>query len=108
MFVNQALFESDKSNEDKIVEKVKNTIKQTKDVQGLLAVECWKKENKDLVEYAIVTKWTAKKDFIEWLSREDHVTEHKEMNKQKKQGVSDKPVLKKTLLQFEAIELTEL
>lgn len=108
MFVNQALFESDKSNEDKLVEKVKNTVKQTKDIQGLLTVECWKRENKDLVEYAIVTKWTAKKDFIAWLSREDHVTEHKEMNKQKKQGISDKPIFKKTLLQFEAIELTDL
>lgn len=109
MFVNQALFECDKSNEDKVVEKIKNTVEQTKNVQGLLAVECWKKKNKDLVvEYAIVTKWTTKQDFIAWLSRQEHVNEHKEMNKLKKQGMSDKPILKKTIHQYETITFVDL
>jgi heme-degrading monooxygenase HmoA len=108
MFINQAQFEGDKFNEDKIIVKIKNTIDQTKDVQGLLALECWKKESNDLVEYVLVTKWTTKKEFITWLSREEHVNENKEMNKQKKQGISEKSILKKTILQYEAVEVTEL
>jgi heme-degrading monooxygenase HmoA len=111
MFINQAHFEGDKLNEDKIIIKIKSTIDQTKDVEGLLALECWKKDSNDRndrAEYVLVTKWTTKKEFITWLSREEHVNEHKEMNKQKKQGVSEKPTLKKTILQYEAVNITEL
>lgn len=108
MFINQAHFEGDKFNEDSIILKIKKTIDQTEDVQGLIALECWKKENSEHVEYVIVTKWTSKKQFITWLSREEHVNEHKEMNKQKKQGISEKPILKKTILQYETVEVNEL
>ncbi|MCY9007373.1 antibiotic biosynthesis monooxygenase [Peribacillus frigoritolerans] len=108
MFINQANFEGDKFNEDKIIEKIKNTIDQTKDVQGLLALECWKKKRNELVEYVLVTKWTTKKEFITWLSREEHVNEHKEMNKQEKQGISENRIFKKTIFQYEGVEVTEL
>jgi len=74
----------------------------------LLTLECWKQENNDRVEYVIVTKWTTKKEFISWLSREEHVNEHKEMNKQKKQGINENSILKKTIFQYEAVEVTEL
>ncbi|WP_458120646.1 antibiotic biosynthesis monooxygenase family protein [Paenibacillus sp. Z6-24] len=107
MFINQAHFESDKFNEDYIISKIKKTIDQTEDVQGLIALECWKKESNAHVEYVLVTKWTTKKEFTTWLSREDHVNEHKEMNKQKKQGVSEKPILKKTIVQYESVEITK-
>lgn len=69
MFINQAHFEGDKFNEDKIIVKIKNTIDQTKDVQGLLALECWKKESNDRVEYVIVTKWTTKRIYYMVIKR---------------------------------------
>lgn len=108
MFVNQASFEGDKANEAKIIAKMKKTFAELQDVSGLLSSECWKKEKNDVVEYSIVTKWTAKQDFIAWLSREEHVNEHKEMNKQRKQGISEKPSMKKTITQYEEIEIANL
>ncbi len=104
MFINQACFESEKINEGKLIEKAKNTLSQTKGANGLIAAECWKRDKKELVEYAIVTKWHTKSDFIAWLSREEHVNEHKEMHKRKKQGVSEAPLFKKTLFQYETME----
>ncbi len=108
MFVNQAHFEGGKLHEDKIIAKMKKTKEQLNGVEGLHAVEFWKKEKMDTVEYVIVSKWTEKKDFTAWLSREEHVNEHKEMIKQKKQGISEKPVMKKTIIQYETVEVTDL
>lgn len=108
MFVNQAHFEGEKHNEDKLINKMKKTQEDLSGVEGLHAVEVWKKEKTDTVEYVIVSKWTAKKDFTAWLSREEHVNEHKEMIKQKKQGISEKPVMKKTIVQYETVEVSAL
>lgn len=108
IFINQAQFEGDKINEEKIIAKIKNTIDQLENVQGLLSSECWKKESNDRVAYVVVTKWTTKKEFITWLSREEHVHEHKEMHKQKKQEISEKPIMTKTIFQYQAVEVTDL
>lgn len=108
MFISQAHFEGVKSNEDRIIQKVKKTTAETVDVQGLINLDCWKKEKDNLVEYVIVTKWNSKKDFIAWLSRDQHVNEHKEMNQQKKQGIIEEPIMKKTVFQYESVDINLL
>ncbi|MBE0337744.1 antibiotic biosynthesis monooxygenase [Paenibacillus sp. 23TSA30-6] len=108
MFINQAHFEGLKSNEERITQKIIKTVASTENIQGLLNLECWKKEKDNVIEYVLVTKWKSKKDFMTWLSREEHVNEHKVMNIQKKQGKIEEPVMKKTILQYESVDLQKL
>ncbi|MDY0943861.1 antibiotic biosynthesis monooxygenase family protein [Priestia megaterium] len=105
MFISQACFEGDKIIEHKIITKLQKTLKETINVQGLISTECWSKENKDRVEYVLVTKWENKEHFKKWLTREEHVEEHKEMNKQKKQGSQEELQFKKILRQYEVTNI---
>ncbi len=106
MFISQACFEGDKINEHKIITKLQKTLKETINVEGLISTECWLKEKKDRVEYALVTKWESKEYFKKWLMREEHVEEHKEMNRQKKQGSQEEVKFTKTLRQYEIVDIS--
>ncbi|MFP7489254.1 antibiotic biosynthesis monooxygenase [Bacillus paralicheniformis] len=108
MFISQACFEGDKTNEHKIIAKLQKTMNETINTPGLVSVDCWLKENKDRVEYVFVTKWESKDHFKTWVTREDHVEEHKEMNKQKQQGQQEEVKIKKTLRQYQVVDVTSL
>lgn len=86
-----------------ILNKLKNSMKETIGAKGLVSTDCWSRESKDNVEYVFVTKWETKVDFKVWVSREDHVEEHKEMNKHKGQEPAEKA--KKTIRQYEEVIL---
>lgn len=81
MFISQASFEGHKGIEPMILNKFKESMKETIGAKGLVSADCWSRESKDNVEYVFVTKWETNEDFKLWVSREDHVEEHKEMNK---------------------------
>ncbi len=106
MFISQACFEGDKIIEHKIIAKLQKTMKETIDVEGLISTDCWLKENKDRIEYVFVTKWKSKDHFKKWLTREENVEEHKEMNKQKKQGSQEEVKINKTLRQYEIVDIS--
>ncbi|WP_285767074.1 antibiotic biosynthesis monooxygenase [Peribacillus sp. SI8-4] len=106
MFISQASFEGEKVIEYKIITKLKQTIKETIDVEGLISTDYWLKENKDRVEYVFITKWKSKDHFIKWITREEHVEEHKQRNKQKKHGLQEEVTIKKTLRQYESVDIS--
>jgi heme-degrading monooxygenase HmoA len=106
MFISQACFKGAKLNEQKIITKLQKTMKETSNVEGLISTECWLNENKDRVEYVLVTKWENKEYFKKWVTREEHVEEHKEMHKQKQQVLQEEVQLKKTLCQYEMANIS--
>ncbi|GGE48711.1 hypothetical protein GCM10011391_29420 [Pullulanibacillus camelliae] len=77
MFVMQAKFEIDQDHEDQLRQKAIKNKKEIEQATGLLSYECWRRELKDTVEYAFVSKWEKQEDFKAWISREEHVQEHK-------------------------------
>ncbi|MEZ2737222.1 antibiotic biosynthesis monooxygenase family protein [Aneurinibacillus aneurinilyticus] len=46
-----------------------------------LSFECWRRENKDTVEFVHVSKWKSQDAFEAWISQDEHVNGHKKMNK---------------------------
>lgn len=109
MFISQAIYEMDVTAQHKIMVKMKETMKKIFNAKGLLLAECWFKESKEsVVEYVFVSKWESKPDFIAWLTREDHVKGHKEMSKQKKNGEAEEIKIKKTVRQYEVVNLLSL
>ncbi|MED4074527.1 antibiotic biosynthesis monooxygenase family protein [Priestia endophytica] len=106
MFISQVCFEGAKLNEQKIITKLQKTMKETRNVEGLISTECWLNENKDRVEYVLVTRWENKEYFKKWVTREEHVEEHKEMHKQKQQGLQEEVQLKKTLRQYKMANIS--
>ncbi|MBD2868832.1 antibiotic biosynthesis monooxygenase family protein [Paenibacillus arenilitoris] len=103
MFISQASFEGHKGVEQMIFNKLQKSMNETIGAKGLVSAECWSRETKDNVEYVFVTKWDTKEDFKLWVSREDHVEGHKEMNKYKGQEPAEKA--KKTIRQYEEVIL---
>ncbi|MEI4529263.1 antibiotic biosynthesis monooxygenase family protein [Priestia megaterium] len=108
MFISQACFEGDKIIEHKIIKKLQKTMKETINVPGLISTDCWLKENKDRVEYVFVAKWESKEHFKKWVTREEHIEEHKQMNKQKQQGEKEEVKIKKTLRQYKTVDIASL
>ena len=106
MFISQASFEGNKSIENKIISKLQKTMNETINSEGLVSVECWLNTKRDNVEYILVTKWENKEFFKKWVSREEHIEEHKEMAKQKKQGLGNEVQFKKTIRQYETIDIS--
>ncbi|MDT3764768.1 antibiotic biosynthesis monooxygenase family protein [Priestia filamentosa] len=104
MFVMNASFEIDKEHEDRLAHKAKKNKQEILEADGVVSFECWRKEHRETVEYVFVSKWEKQEDFKAWISREEHVEEHKEMNKKKK--VEEPAVkIKKTLRSFETLEI---
>jgi len=102
MFVNTATFEIEKAYEERLVKKREKDKEKLAEAKGLISFECWKRENTEMVEFVYVSKWESQADFKAWISREDHVNEHKEMNKKRKENPQpDQVKMKKTLRAYE-------
>lgn len=56
-----------------------NTDKEEAKKSGSLSREIWMNETKKEIEYTIVTKWNTKKDFQNWIGREEHLEHHRKM-----------------------------
>lgn len=109
MFISQVVYEVDVTVKHEFLAKKQESMKKTINIIGLLSEECWFNENKEsVVEYVFVSKWESKPDFIAWLTREDHVKGHKEMSKQKKHGQAEEIKIKKTVRQYEIVDLLSL
>ncbi|MFP7735536.1 antibiotic biosynthesis monooxygenase family protein [Priestia aryabhattai] len=104
MFVVNASFETEKQFEDQLKQKAKKNKAEIEAAKGNLSFECWKKDSVDKVEYVFVSKWEEKQFFQAWISREEHVNEHKEVNKKKTQAPAEAMKVKKTLRFYEAVE----
>lgn len=73
--------------------------------QGFRGAEVWKSESKSKLEYAIVSKWDDKKDFQAWVSRPDHIEEHKSMNKETEEQEKAKyQKIEKQIKKYEIVE----
>lgn len=108
MFVNTATFEIEKAYEERLVKKREKDKAQLAQAKGILSFECWRRENKDTVEFVYVSKWESQDAFKAWISRDEHVNEHKEMNKRKKETEQTEQVkMKKTLRAFELYDSSE-
>jgi len=88
MFVVNASFETEKKFEEQLKQKAKKNKTEIEAAKGNLSFECWKKDSADKVEYVFVSKWEDKQFFQAWISREEHVNEHKEANKKKMKACS--------------------
>ncbi|KHD85856.1 antibiotic biosynthesis monooxygenase family protein [Heyndrickxia ginsengihumi] len=104
MFIMHASFEGSKENEDRLIAKCKKTKAENAHAEGILSTEIWRKKHRDRIEYAIVTKWESEENFKAWISREEHVQEHREMQKAKKEG-TPQVQLKKTLRSYELADI---
>ncbi len=108
MFVNTATFEIEKAYEDRLVKKREKDQAQLAKAKGILSFECWRRENKDTVEFVYVSKWESQDAFKAWISRDEHVNEHKEMNKRRKENEQTEQVkMKKTLRAYELYDSSE-
>ncbi|MFC4619535.1 antibiotic biosynthesis monooxygenase family protein [Camelliibacillus cellulosilyticus] len=105
MFVMNASFETDKKYEDKLRVKAQKNKGDIQKAEGNISFECWRKDHGDTVEYVFVSKWKDQADFKNWISREEHVQEHKEMNKKRKEGEQDGFKLKKVLRSYELLKI---
>jgi len=101
MFVMQASFTTDTEFEDRLQQKATKTKKEALEAEGNIDFECWRKYHKDEVEYVFVSKWKEQSDFKNWISRDSHVQEHKEMQKnpEKEDGFH----LKKKMRSYEVL-----
>lgn len=104
MFIMNASFEIEKNYEYILEEKGKKDKLHLTDAKGIMAVERWRKEHTETVEYVMVSKWESEADFKKWITRDEHVNEHKDMNKKRKESEQLPYHVKKTLRSFEAIE----
>ena len=104
MFVMQAKFEIDKSHEDRLKNKAEKNKEEIQKANGLLSYECWRRELKETVEYAFVSKWESQNDFKNWISREEHKNEHKQMNAKRKAEEITTIKMKKTLNSYEILD----
>ena len=108
MFVNTATFEIEKAYEERLVKKREKDQAQLAKAKGILSFECWRRENKDIVEFVYVSKWESQDAFKAWISRDEHVNEHKEMNKRRKENEQTEQVkMKKTLRAYELYDSSE-
>jgi heme-degrading monooxygenase HmoA len=108
MFINTATFEIEKAYEERLINKREKDKTQLTEAKGLLSFECWRRENKDTVEFVYVSKWDSQDAFKAWISRDEHVHEHKEMNKRKKDNEEKEQVkMKKTLRAFELYDSSD-
>ncbi|MGM7719936.1 hypothetical protein [Metabacillus sp. Hm71] len=56
MFVNTAVFEIEKAYEERLVRKHEKDKSELGKAKGLVNFECWRRENKDTVEFVYVSK----------------------------------------------------
>ncbi|UEX89641.1 antibiotic biosynthesis monooxygenase family protein [Staphylococcus ratti] len=106
MFVAQVTFSTKDLESRSILDnKAKHAKKDFEGYEGLIAVEVWKNETKDKLEYAIVSKWHDKKDFQAWVSRPEHVEEHKNKNQTSKvQEEAKYSAIDKQIKKYECVE----
>ncbi|MCM3444580.1 antibiotic biosynthesis monooxygenase family protein [Metabacillus halosaccharovorans] len=108
MFVNTATFEIGKIHKEILEKKREKDKEKLAEARGLISFECWKRENTETVEFVYVSKWESQSDFKAWISREDHVNEHKQMNKKRKENLQLEQVkMKKTLRAYELYDSSE-
>lgn len=105
MFVMNASFEADKKFEDRLMDKAKKTQDEAQEAEGIISFECWRRDHGETVEYVLVSKWENQSNFKAWISREDHIQEHKEMRQKQAKGEQDEFKPKKRLHSFEAVHL---
>lgn len=96
MFIRQVIFESSIENEDKLNNIMKKKLEELNNVEGLLSAEKWKVSNLQNAAYALVSKWSEREEFQNWLLREEHVKSHQ--NHDSKKSI----VIKKTVYRFES------
>ncbi|WP_223203978.1 antibiotic biosynthesis monooxygenase family protein [Alicyclobacillus suci] len=97
----QASFEIEKAFEERLRDKMERNRAEIVEAEGLQSVEYWRTEHKDTIEYAFVSKWASNEHFKRWISREEHVNEHRTMQANRNQN--DGPKMKKTLRSYEVL-----
>lgn len=99
MFISQVIFESDIENKD-IIEQIMDS-KRTgiKSAEGLVSSECWWKESVNTAGFGLVSKWSDKEFFKNWM-KESHKDGHKKP--ERPDGKEFK--ITKTAYQFESID----
>lgn len=98
MFITQVIFESSIDNEDKLNDIMKRKLEELSNADGLVSAEKWKVSNLQNAGYALVSKWSEREKFQNWLLREEHVKSHQ--NHDSKKSV----VIKKSVYRFESDE----
>ncbi|MCC9135050.1 antibiotic biosynthesis monooxygenase family protein [Pontibacter silvestris] len=99
-YIVNASFEIDKPNEAVLEAKTQKDYEKSQNAKGLVSFEVWKREHSETVEYVLVSKWESKDDFKFWISRDEHVDEHKEQRIRKEE--SERPKITKKLSYFES------
>ncbi|WP_085520550.1 antibiotic biosynthesis monooxygenase family protein [Tuberibacillus sp. Marseille-P3662] len=106
MFVMNASFTVDKAHEERLAQKCRQNDQDLKEAQGRISHEFWHKDHGETVEYVIVSKWESEDDFKQFISREDHVQEHKAMNKERKENPENHFKVDKKLRSFEVFDVS--
>ncbi|MGY0694973.1 antibiotic biosynthesis monooxygenase family protein [Virgibacillus sp. FSP13] len=101
MFVMNASFTTDKEFEDRLKKKAMKNKDEALEAKGNISFECWRKYHNEEVEYVLVSKWEEQSDFKSWISRDEHIQEHKEM--QKNPVKDDTFKLKKKMRSYEVL-----
>lgn len=98
MYITQVIFESSIENEDKLNNIMKKKLEELNNADGLLSAEKWKVLNLQNAGYALISKWSEREKFQNWLLREEYVKSHQ--NHDSKKSI----VTKKTVYRFESEE----
>lgn len=102
MFVMNASFTTDKQFEDRLQDKAEKTKNEALEAKGNIDFECWRKyHHNEEVEYVFVSKWEEQSDFKNWISRDSHIQEHKDMQKNPEKDDAFK--LKKKMRSYEVL-----
>jgi heme-degrading monooxygenase HmoA len=71
MFISQVIFESEIENKD-VIEQIMNTKRtEIESATGIISSEFWWKEATNTVGFSIVSKWSDKESFKNWM-KESH------------------------------------
>ena len=102
VFVSQVTFSAESANEELVKSIMKKKVEAGVQWKGFLVSSVWRQEKSGEVSYTWTLKWETKEDFKSWMSRPEHVAGHKKMN-QLKQSNAEKPLVKKTVNQYDEI-----
>ena len=96
MFISQVMFESEIENKDIIEQIMDKKRTEIKSATGLISSECWWKESTNTAGFSLVSKWSDKESFKNWM-KESHKEGHKKSGERELK-------ISKTAYQFESID----
>ncbi len=99
MYISQVTFEVINSNEEVLKNIMSHKVESARSADGVVSVECWKRQNDEKIAYSLVIHWQTQEAFTTWMKNE-----HNPANREKRPQ-NEKVELTKSGAQYEVVEL---